>query len=593
MKNQLFGWLIISLLALSGCQKELSFEASGTPAEGSLQDDGTGDCMPKTVNGTYAVGQALVPDANTVTVAVNVTKTGNYTIATDTVNGYYFRATGIFTTTGITNVTLRGNGTPFAQGVNNFIVGFDSTYCDIQVTVTALATYTLSGAPNACTGAQVSGAYAKDVALTAANTVQLNVNVTAPGSYSISTTFQGMTFSANGVFATTGAQTVTLTGSGTPTTLGANVVPITVGSSTCSFTVTVVAAGAATLAGAPGACTPVNVAGTYTAGTALVAANKVTVTIDVTTAGAINISTNTVNGYTFSFSGNIATTGSQTVDLIGTGTPTLAGTNTFTVTLGASSCTFPVTVTGGGGGAAVFTVDCATAVPDGLYEATSQLNGSNIVDIDVNVTATGTYNITTTATNGMTFTASGTFTTTGVQTITLRGSGTPAAAGTFNIPVPGTPGCTFPLTVDAAPLVDWKFTVTNAPQITYQGQTDQAQLVPTNPPSVGFAMTGSNSAGTDNLTILLSDVSGVITAGETYSTSALPILNFAAFSYDLADGSDTYSADPTTTGASMTFTVTAHNVATKTITGTFSGTAKNGLGQTITITAGSFTATYL
>src|SRR6185436_16318778 len=99
------------------------------------QSDVTGDCLPKTVNGTYVATTALVPATNTISVQVNVLKTGTYEIGTDTVNGYYFRAASTFTTLGATTVTLRGNGTPFAPGVNNFVVSFDSTFCDIQVTV--------------------------------------------------------------------------------------------------------------------------------------------------------------------------------------------------------------------------------------------------------------------------------------------------------------------------------------------------------------------------------------------------------------------------------------------------------------------------
>ena len=71
--------------------------------------------------------------------------------------------------------------------------------------------------------------------------------------------------------------------------------------------------------------------------------------------------------------------------------------------------------------------------------------------------------------------------------------------------------------------------------------------------------------------------------------------NQAGFSYTLASGpncSDTYSADPSVSGVTITFTVTAHNVATRTITGTFSGTAKNLALQVISISSGSFKGTY-
>ncbi len=70
------------------------------------------------------------------------------------------------------------------------------------------------------------------------------------------------------------------------------------------------------------------------------------VQLNVTTAGSFNITTNTVYGYSFTFSGNLAV-GTQTVTLVGTGIPTAAGSNLFTVTVPgtpASTCTFTVTV---------------------------------------------------------------------------------------------------------------------------------------------------------------------------------------------------------------------------------------------------------
>ena len=344
MRKNLLFWLSLVIILIVSCQKELSFESSNSPAKGSLQADISGDCLPKTVNGSYAPGTALTPATNNIVIRVAVTKIGRYTITTDTVNGYYFNATGNFTSIGNADVTLRGNGTPFAAGVNNFLVSFDSTYCDIQVTVASNAVYTLSGAPSACTGATVQGAYALGVALTASNKATINVDVTTVGSYTITSTFQGMTFSKSGVFTSTGPQPVILQGSGTPTTAGANVVPVTAGTSSCNFTVTVSTAGAGTLGGAPSACAPINVMGTYTVAVALDATNKVDVQVNVTTPGVFSISTNTVDGFSFSFSGNLATTGNQTVTLLGTGTPVNAGVQNFTVTLGASTCSFPVTV---------------------------------------------------------------------------------------------------------------------------------------------------------------------------------------------------------------------------------------------------------
>ena len=60
---------------------------------------------------------------------------------------------------------------------------------------------------------------------------------------------------------------------------------------------------------------------------------------DITTPGAYNIATNTVNGMSFSLGGVFSSAGMQTIALTGHGTPVVAGTFTFTVSFGNSSCT--------------------------------------------------------------------------------------------------------------------------------------------------------------------------------------------------------------------------------------------------------------
>ena len=277
MKKHLIYWMALGLVVITGCQKELSFEGSNTPAQGSLQSDVSGDCLPKTVNGIYEAAIALTPASNTITIQVNVAKAGLYNITTDTVNGYYFRGTGTFTAIGANTITLRSNGTPFAAGINNFVVSFDSTVCDIPVTVlpagsTTPAVYAFAATAGNCTGAVPNGTYTKDVALTTANTVTISVNVNTIGTYSISTVFQGMTFAASGIFAATGAQTVTLNGTGIPTIAGLNTIPLTAGTSTCSFPITVTSPAAGTLGATTGACTPSTINGTYTKDVALAAA---------------------------------------------------------------------------------------------------------------------------------------------------------------------------------------------------------------------------------------------------------------------------------------------------------------------------------
>ncbi|MCX6319561.1 MAG: hypothetical protein NTW29_19950 [Bacteroidetes bacterium] len=583
--------LIICLLGLTliggiACQKELSFELGDTPAKGSLQSDVSGDCLPKSVNGLFVENIALVSTSNTITVSVNVTQTGTYTIGTDTVNGYYFRGVGTFTALGANTVTLRGFGTPFAQGVNNFVVSFDGTVCDIQVTVlppgSGPAVFTLAGAPAACTTPVINGTYVTGGALNAANTVVLNVNVTTAGTYNVSTTAtNGMTFAGTGSLLT-GAQTITLTGTGTPTAAGNTTIPVTVGASTCSFTISVLAPIAGTLGGGPGACTPVTINGTYTQGVALTAANTIQVQITTAAVGPYSVSTNSVAGISFSGTGT-SNGATQTITLNGTGTPTASGPQNFTVSFGTSTCSFSLTIQG----PAVYTIDCPNVIVNGTYQVGSALGAPHTIDIPITVTTAGTYNITGTI-NGMTFSGTGTLTLASTN-ITLQGSGTPGTAGTSNLSI-GTPACIIPITVGAAPTIDWSFQIGAT---TYQGSTVPGGVTFDNttfPPFTALDYLGDNVAAED-FNVGLIDIIGGINANETYtSNTALPV-NIGTFYF--TNATLDLTADPTTPTVTMSFRVTSHNTVTRTIIGTFSGTAVDAISSTNkTIANGTFTAVY-
>jgi hypothetical protein len=599
MKRYSTGWLALFLILIISCQKEKSFEVGNNPSKGSLQSAITGDCLPKTVSGSYVAGTALVPATNIITVSVDVKKTGIYTVYTDTVNGYFFRSTGIFIKTGVTAVTLRSNGTPFATGVNNFVVNYDSTTCDIAVTVTNTppAVFTLEGAPGNCTGAVVSGSYATANTLNFTNTVKISVNVTTKGTYAITTTKNGMTFSAAGTFTATGVQPVTLVGTGTPTVNGDNIVPITVGATTCNFTVPVGTPAVGFLGGTPGSCTPANVSGTYTVGTALVsAANTVQIQVNVTTLGVYSISTNTVNGISFAASGSFTILGAQALTLNGTGTPTAGGTQNFIVTFGTSGCNFNVPVNGPAG-AAVFSANCAGATVNGTYQVGTLLTTANTITLPITVTTAGTYSISTTTTNGMVFSGSGTLTLSSTS-IMLTGSGAPVTATLSNIPAPGTAACNIPITVNpAAATIDWKF---NIGAITYQGQSSLPDItydITTAPPFSILDYLGDNLAG-DEFSFTLIDLAGGVTANEQYASTSIGTTNAVAFYFfDLANTIDLTAepaAPPAAAVGNMVFKITSHTIATKTIIGTFSGTAFDAISNTTkTITNGTFTAKYL
>jgi len=237
--------LIITSVIFMACQKETSFEQGNTTVSvGSLSVDASGNCLGAVVSGTYMKDTAIKA-SNYVDVSVKVDSVGTYIISSDTVNGYYFKATGTFGATGTQTVRLVGGGKPLVIGTNIFRVTYNGTVCDFTVTVTAAPPPTGGSAAFTfnCTGATPVGTYVAGTALTAANTITLNVTVTTVGTWSVTTApaVNGITFSGTGTFATTGVQTIILAGSGTPTAAGTNTFTVTGGTSACTFQCTTTA----------------------------------------------------------------------------------------------------------------------------------------------------------------------------------------------------------------------------------------------------------------------------------------------------------------------------------------------------------------
>jgi hypothetical protein len=341
-----------------------------------------------------------------------------------------------------------------------------------------------------------------------------------------------------------------------------------------------------------GDCLGSTVSGNYKKDSVLNSGHYVTVTVDVDSAGTYSISTDTVNGYFFRAIGTFSVAGTQTVKLVGTGKPVIAGTNTFTVKYNGSTCQFSVNVaasTGGGGGStgtSVYSIDCGTATLNGSYQATISMTPSNTVSLNVKVTTAGTWNLTSATANGISFSGSGNFTATGPQTITLTATGTPTASGDFNISVnSGSSTCPFQVTFTAAPVIDWKFTEGS---VTYQGQMDNSQLQTVVTIST-YGYSGSN-ANNDDLVFAIVDFSGGMNANETYNSNNTTG-NSSGFVF-IADSGEIYTADNTTSGVNLIFKVTSHNTSTKSIQGTFSGTVRNSVNAIKTITNGTFKGTY-
>lgn len=238
--SRLLSVLALTSVVILSCQKELSFErGSSHVSVGSLQTNANGGCLGAVVNGTYKKDSNLNA-SHYVNINVQVDTIGTYTIKTDTVNGYYFSATGSFTQTGVNVVKLVGAGKPLAAGPNIFTVSYNGTICDFPIDVTATAggggssQYTVD-----CSGATLQGTWQAGTATGASNTVTLPVTVTTAGTWSISTaTVNGVSFSGSGTFTATGAQSIILSASGTPTNSGNFNYAVIVGAATCNFSVT-------------------------------------------------------------------------------------------------------------------------------------------------------------------------------------------------------------------------------------------------------------------------------------------------------------------------------------------------------------------
>lgn len=198
-----------------------------------------------TVFGTYIQGKELTT-SNYLSIKVNVTKPGEYTIVATTTNDYSFFATGTFLNSGSYTVMLAGQGTPTNTGLNDLWItanGIEAT-CDPikQVEVlTSAGSYTVG-----CNEIIVDGVYRQGVALSSSNTITVPVNVSVLGSWSIHTnSVDGISFSGSGTFTSIGTQYITLNGTGIPTSIITKKMTLTYNSeglenSGCQFDVIIV-----------------------------------------------------------------------------------------------------------------------------------------------------------------------------------------------------------------------------------------------------------------------------------------------------------------------------------------------------------------
>jgi hypothetical protein len=328
-------------ILFTSCQKELSAETGS--ALGTIAKDAGGNCTPATPSGAYKKDTALNA-TNFVDIQLDITNVGIYIVTTDTVNGYYFRATGVTPLPGANTIRLVGFGKPIVAGTNLFKVKFNSDVCEFAVPVTgttgggtnAVFTYANTGA--ACTNAMQTGSFFVGVPTNpATHYITIYANVTTAGAYTLATNPapNGLTFSASGSFATIGNnQPIVLRSIGNvaPTASGTTSYTFTTATpaSSCGFDLTVQAA--PTPATFTFNCGAPVFTGTYEEGTNTIGG---TLKIQVTSVagGSITLTSDIQNGVTFS--GSVVLTASPTpqdVILNASGTPAIAGTFAYTIT---------------------------------------------------------------------------------------------------------------------------------------------------------------------------------------------------------------------------------------------------------------------
>lgn len=200
------------------------------------------------------------------------------------------------------------------------------------------AAFTLQGAGGQCRHA-VKGTYHQQVPLDGSNSAELQVDVSKTGTYTLSTTAGGITFSGTGRFNRTGLQTVILQGSGTPAAAGTLTLPVTAGGTSCTFAVAVSNGAMGVLS-----CAAPIVSGQFSKGTGVGRLHTVQLQVDVTRPGTYSIYTNIVNGFHFFKEGIFTRTGLQPVVLEARGIPSDAVPSTFTASFGSNSCNFVITV---------------------------------------------------------------------------------------------------------------------------------------------------------------------------------------------------------------------------------------------------------
>jgi hypothetical protein len=352
-----------------------------------------------------------------------------------------------------------------------------------------------------------------------------------------------------------------------------------------------------------GVCLPDSVHGTFYNGyTPHGDTAFVEVQVNVTQTGSYSISSDLQDGFLFADSGFFSSTGLNTVRLKPIGTPIIPTTSTFSISFDSSFCSFTVNIedsTGKGleqqtNAQGSLWDSTGACLPDSIhgtfYDGITPGSDTAYVEVQVNVTQTGSYSITSDLQNGFQFSDSGTFSSTGLNTIRLKPTGVPVILRTTTFSINfGASTCAFTVNVQdstgrgivASSNGQWQFAQGTA---AYAGIISSATKDNSSGVATFVQVNGSGSIADTSFVLSFTVLAGDIQAG-TY-TMANSAVSFS--SGDLLNDFS-YAANPFVTGSDMTVIVSFYDAATKEMKGTFSGNAQSGVsGPIVPITNGSF-----
>lgn len=324
-----------------------------------------------TVTWDAFIGVALNANDNKVTLEVDVQSIGSWRVqSTETINGMSFSGSGQFTELGTQTIEIIGQGTPIAStgqtpNVFNFITNSTNNNSPVNVRVRVnvkdVNYALLCDDPN--NPIEIRGEFKEDSVLTNNNAILIPVQVIAPGR---------TTIELSGFFNVAGSQTpvvfraenVNLTFNANNNniqyvTLYATDVMIPKGTTEIQFT-SITPGSSALCASFPSIpveiqpirysilCNTINVYGNYVVEGTLNETNYIELEVDVDYPGEYNITTNEINGVSFSGQGTLEGKGIQKIRLTPSGQYNDAGNLVYTVTTnslaGTTTCSTTVRV---------------------------------------------------------------------------------------------------------------------------------------------------------------------------------------------------------------------------------------------------------